>query len=110
MAPTQHDLETGRPGLSTLAFIDPQQDPGRRHVVVRASQPRPLPRGLRPLRAEIPGAGRMRDLDAWVTETHTTSLLVMDGPVGTGNVVHEWYADGVTPDSLLLGASMTKSV
>ena len=45
-----------------------------------------------------------------MTETHTTALLVLDGPLGEGDVVHEWYADGVTPDSLLLGASMTKSV
>ena len=110
MAPTQHDLETGRPGLSTLAFIDPQDDPGRRHVVVRTSQAQPLPRDLRSLSAAIPGAGMMRDLDAWVTETHTTALLVMDGPIGEGRVVREWYADGVTADSLLLGASMTKSV
>ncbi len=110
MSPTQHDLETGRPGLSTLAFIDPQDDPGRRHVAVRASEPRPLPRSLRPLKAQIPGAGRVRDLDAWVTETHTTALLALDGPVGQGDVVHEWYADGVTAESLLLGASMTKSV
>jgi CubicO group peptidase (beta-lactamase class C family) len=34
---------------------------------------------------------------------------VLDGPLGAGSVVHEWYADGVGPDSLLLGASMTKS-
>ena len=35
---------------------------------------------------------------------------MLDGPLGQGAVVHEWYADGVDPDSLLLGASMTKSV
>ena len=52
----------------------------------------------------------MRDLDAWVAETRTTALLVLDGELGSGVVVHEWYADGVTPESLLLGASMTKSV
>ncbi len=45
-----------------------------------------------------------------MTETHTTALLVLDGPLGPGKVVHEWYADDVTPESLLLGASMTKSV
>jgi CubicO group peptidase (beta-lactamase class C family) len=93
-----------------MSFIDPQRDPDHRHVAVRASAPRPLPRTLRPLRAQIPGAGRTRDLDSWVTETHTTALLVLDGALGPGSVVHEWYADGVTPDSLLLGASMTKSV
>jgi CubicO group peptidase (beta-lactamase class C family) len=110
MAPTQHDLEAGRPAISTLAFIDPQDDPGRRHVTIRASRPRPLPRELRRLTAQIPGAGCMRDLDAWVTETHTTALLVLDGELGSGVVVHEWYADGVSAESLFLGASMTKSV
>ena len=92
-----------------MRFIDPQYDSDRRHLTVTASQPRPLPRGVRHLSAEIPGAGRTRDLDAWVTDTHTTALLVLDGPLGRGSVVHEWYADDVTADSLLLGASMTKS-
>ncbi len=108
--PTQDDLETGQPGLTTMAFIDPQNDAGQRHVEVRATQPRPLPRTLRGLDAQIPGAGRSRDLAAWVTETHTTALLVLDGPLGEGSVVHEWYAPGVDAETLLLGASMTKSV
>ena len=99
-----------RPRLSTMSFVDPQRDPQRQHVVIKASRPEPLPRSLRPLRAEIPGAGRMRDLESWVAETHTTALLVHDGELGSGSVVHEWYAHGVTPESLLLGASMTKSV
>jgi CubicO group peptidase (beta-lactamase class C family) len=110
MSPVQGDLETGRPQLSTMSFIDPQHDTDRQHVVVHASQPQPLARELRLLEAEIPGAGRLRDLPEWVTETHTTALLAMDGPIGSGRVVHEWYADGVDADSLLLGASMTKSV
>ena len=93
-----------------MAFIDPHRDADRRHVTVRASQPRPLPRDLRRLSAQIPGAGRSRDLDTWVTETHTTALMVLDGPLGEGTVVHEWYAEGITAASLLLGASMTKSV
>ena len=100
---------TERPGLSTMTFVDPQDDPDRVHVTVAASKPRALPRDLRRLSTQIPGAGRSRDLETWVTETHTTSLLVLDGPLGTGTVVHEWYADGVNPASLLLGASMTKS-
>ena len=44
---------------------------------------------------------------AWIAETHGTSLLVLDGG---GSVVHEWYADGRRPETLFLGASMTKSV
>ncbi len=102
-------LMSERPGLSTLGFVDPQLDPSRRHVLVRASSPEPLPRRSRHLEASIHGAGRTRDLQAWVQETHTTSLLVLDGPLGDGSVVHEWYADDVRADSLLLGASMTKS-
>jgi CubicO group peptidase (beta-lactamase class C family) len=109
-ASTQGDLETGRPRLSTMTFIDPQHDAQRQHAAVPATQPRPLPRELRPLHAEIPGAGRTRDLTTWVGETHTTALMVLDGPLGEGTVLHEWYADGVDADSLLLGASMTKSV
>jgi CubicO group peptidase (beta-lactamase class C family) len=110
MTSTDGQVETGSAPLSTMSFIDPQHDPARRHVQVTTSQPRPLTRGVRPMHAEIPGAGRMRDLDTWVTETHTTALLVHDGPLGEGTVVHEWYAGGVGPESLLLGASMTKSV
>lgn len=98
------------PLLSTLAFLDPQQDAGHRHAQVRASRPRPLERAPRPFTAQVPGAGRTRNLDDWVRETHTTALLVLDGPLGTGTVAHEWYADEVVPETLLLGASMTKSV
>ena len=102
-------LMSERPGLSTLGFVDPQLDPGRRHAAVAATRPRPLPRRPATLTAEIAGAGRMRSLPEWVSETHTTSLLVHAGRLGDGAVVHEWYADGVGPESLLLGASMTKS-
>ena len=65
-----------------------------------------LPSAARELRVEIAGAGRSRGLAEWVEETWSTSLLVLDG----GTVVHEWYADGLGPDTLFLGASMTKSV
>src|SRR4029079_1730453 len=102
--PPGDDRAPGRPVLPRMASLDPQHDSSRRHAEVSASRPTPLPRSLRPLSAEIPGAGRMRDLDAWVTETHTTALLVLDGPLGEGSVVHEWYADGVDAETLLLGA------
>ncbi len=110
MAALRSHLESGRPQLSTMTFIDPHHDADRQHVEVRASRPQPLPRAPRLLEAEIPGAGTTRELETWVVETHTTALLVIDGPLGQGRVVHEWYADGVGADSLLLGASMTKSV
>jgi CubicO group peptidase (beta-lactamase class C family) len=57
------------------------------------------------LDALIAGAGRLRDLEEWVSETGGTSLVVVD----RGTVVHEWYADGLGPDTLFLGASMSKS-
>ena len=44
--------------------------------------------------------------NAWVAETWSTSLLVLEG----GNLTHEWYADGLGPGTLFLGASMSKSV
>jgi CubicO group peptidase (beta-lactamase class C family) len=109
-ASIQGDLGSGRSQLSTMTFVDPQHDTDRQYVVVRATDPRPLPRELRLLRGEVPGAGTTRDLQRWVSETHTTALLSLDGPLGEGRVVHEWYADGVSAASVLLGASMTKSV
>lgn len=91
--------------LSGLPFTDPQLEPGWQHVVVPAGGDRPLPAATRPLPVEVAGAGRMHGLEAWVRETWTTSLLVLD----RGTVVHEWYAEGLGPDTLFLGASMTKS-
>lgn len=60
----------------------------------------------RELTVEFAGAGRMFDLDTFRAETFTNALVVVDGDT----VVHEWYAPGLGPDDLFLGASMTKSV
>ena len=65
-----------------------------------------MPSAPRDLSVQVVGAGRTRGLAEWVEETSTTSLLVVDG----GAVVHDWYAEGLGPDTLFLGASMTKSV
>ncbi|MDR7251351.1 CubicO group peptidase (beta-lactamase class C family) [Nocardioides sp. BE266] len=92
--------------LSTLSFIDPQRQPGWRHAVVPAGDPRGLAAAPRPLAVEVAGAGRSHSLEEWRDATWTTSLLVLDG----GRLVHEWYADGLGADTLFLGASMTKSV
>jgi CubicO group peptidase (beta-lactamase class C family) len=92
--------------LATLTFADPQHDPGWRHVPVAASDGRPLPSAPDDLAVDVVGAGRSRGLAEWVEETSSTSLLVVTG----GRVVQEWYADGLGPDTLFLGASMTKSV
>jgi CubicO group peptidase (beta-lactamase class C family) len=95
-----------RPLLATLRFTDPQDQPGWSHGAVPATDPRPLPEAARSLTVEVAGAGRTRPLEEWVEETWTTSLVVL----ADGQVVHEWYADGLGPDTLFLGASMTKSV
>ena len=71
-----------------------------------AADGRALPAAPRSLVVDVVGAGRVFGLEEWVEETWSTSLLVVDG----GAVVHEWYADGLGPDTLFLGASMTKSV
>ncbi len=92
--------------LSTLSFIDPQHDPGWAHVVVPAPSGGELPTSYLEIQVDVVGAGRSRALAEWVTETSSTSVLVLDG----GVVVHEWYADGLDAGTLFLGASMTKSV
>jgi CubicO group peptidase (beta-lactamase class C family) len=95
--------------LAGLRFVDPHLltpgAPGWCHATVPAGGDEDLPTALRPLRAQVAGAGRTRGLEEWVQETGGTSLLVVD----RGDVVHEWYADGLGPETLFLGASMTKS-
>ena len=92
--------------LASLTFTDPQHDEGRTHVVVTADHVGELPPDARDLQVDIVGAGRTRGFGEWVTETSSTSLLVLD----EGTVVHEWYAEGLGADTRFLGASMTKSV
>ena len=101
-------METASTGsrLSGLRFTDPQHDDAWSCAAVRARAGAELPSAARELRVEIAGAGRSRGLERWVEETWSTSLLVMEG----GAVIHEWYADALGPDTLFLGASMTKSV
>jgi len=99
--------------LSDLSFTDPQHDQGWNHVVVPAGSAGPdaeLPSASRDLKVDVVGAGRSRGLEEWVTETSSTSLLVLEGRLDGGAVVHEWYANGLDAGTLFLGASMTKSV
>jgi len=99
--------------LAGLTFTNPQDDPGWTHVVVPAvssGSAGELPSAYRDLQVDVVGAGRSRDLEEWVTETSSTSLLVFDGLLDGGTVVHEWYAEGLDAGTLFLGASMTKSV
>jgi CubicO group peptidase (beta-lactamase class C family) len=95
-----------RSRLSGLRLIDPQDDPAWAHVVIPGASGHDLHVATRPIDVEVAGAGRTWDLDAWVEGTCSTSLLVID----RGTVAHEWYADGLGPQTHFLGASMTKSV
>jgi CubicO group peptidase (beta-lactamase class C family) len=92
--------------LASLTFTDPQHDPGWTHVVVSAEPVGELSAATRDLDVDVIGAGRSRTLEEWVTETSSTSLVVLD----EGTVVREWYADGLGSGTRFLGASMTKSV
>lgn len=93
--------------LAELVFADPHLvRGGQRHAVVAAAGGEELPSAPRPLDVEVVGAGTRRGLEEWLAETWATSLVVLDG----GAVVHEWYAEGRGPQTLWLGASMTKSV
>lgn len=93
-------------GPADMNFVDPQSDTGRRFRTIPAAGPQPLTGRLGPVDVTVVGAGTSFTLAQFLAETHSTSLVV----VQEGHVVHEWYADGVEPQSLLLGASMSKSV
>ena len=96
--------------VAALRFVDPHlpadDSPALPHVRVAAPRPTDLPEAPRDLEVEVAGAGHLADLDRWRAETYATSLLVLD----RGEVVHEWYADGLGPRTKFLGASMTKSL
>jgi CubicO group peptidase (beta-lactamase class C family) len=90
-----------------IADIDTFREPQRsfHHREVPAPDPRPWPKGLRPLDATVVGAGRELAVTEFLEVTSATSLVV----VVDGVLVHEWYADGVSADDRLLGNSATKS-
>ena len=100
----------GTSRLAGLRFVDPHRPapgaPSWTHDRVPADRSVQLPGSAQPLDVEVSGGGRTRGLAQWIQETHGTSLVVVD----RGTVVHEWYADGLGPDTLFLGASMSKSV
>jgi CubicO group peptidase (beta-lactamase class C family) len=96
--------------LGALQLVNPHRAAGAGlgstfAVVPPAVDATPLAGTSAPLAVEVAGAGRLWDLDAWNAVTHGTSLLVVVG----GRTVHEWYAEGLGPRDLFLGASMTKS-
>ena len=65
-----------------------------------ATDPRPLPRGGHPT-----DPGSPLELDEFHARTATTAFQVLVD----GVLVHAWYADGLGPLDLFLGASATKS-
>ena len=101
-------LGAEEPRLAGLTMVNPHLAAtgslGRAYAAVPGSGD-PLPTRLAPLDVDVDGAGRRHDLAGWRDATYSTSLVV----VVDGTVVHEWYADGLGPEDLFLGASMTKS-
>jgi len=87
--------------LATLAFVNPHREQGWTYERVRATDPRPFPRAGRP-----PDPVGPLDLDGFHARTATTAFQVLVDAV----LVHAWYADGLGPGDLFLGASATKSV
>lgn len=98
--------ESTTPALGDMDFVDPHLSLDHPWVPIPAPSPIPIPGQSSGLALDIAGNGRSHDLPAWLEATHATSLVVLL----EGRVRHEWYADGVGPGSLLLGASATKSV
>ena len=87
--------------LATLAFVNPHRAIG----VDRTGGWRPPTRARTPW-PRIPGLGGPLDLDEFHAATATTAFQVLVD----GVLVHAWYADGLGPRDLFLGASATKSV
>jgi CubicO group peptidase (beta-lactamase class C family) len=81
--------------LTGLAFVNPHRGSAWAYRRVAATDPRPLPTAERPL-----------DLAEFHEATATTAFQVLVD----GVLVHSWYADGLGPRDLFLGASATKSV
>jgi CubicO group peptidase (beta-lactamase class C family) len=81
--------------LATLAFVNPHRGSEWSYRRVPAADPRPHAVAERPL-----------DLAEFHAATATTAFQVQVD----GVLVHAWYADGLGPRDLFLGASATKSV
>jgi len=81
--------------LATLAFVNPHLGSGWTYRRVAATDPRPLPTAERPI-----------DLAEFHARTATTAFAVLVD----GVLVHAWYAEGLGPRDLFLGASASKSI
>ena len=104
-------MRTDRPSLSTATFVNPHRPSGsgglaQAYASVPAAAPTPLPAAPTDLSVEIVAAGTTMSMEAFLTQTYTTALVV----VVDGRIVHERYFDGTADSDLLLGASMSKSV
>lgn len=89
--------------LDIERFREPQR--GMAAVTVPAPNPQPWLEKRVDFDVVVTGAGRSMSLSDFLTTTSTTAFVV----VVDGVLVHEWYADGVSPDDRLLGNSATKS-
>jgi CubicO group peptidase (beta-lactamase class C family) len=87
--------------FATLAFVNPHRGSPWTYQRVAAGEPRPHPVAAYPL-----DLGGPLELDEFHARTATTALQVLVD----GVLVHAWYADGLGPRDLFLGASATKSV
>ena len=103
-------MAPGRPSrLAGLELVNPHLSPGgslaSSPVVVPARGGAPFDVAPGALDVEVAGAGTTFSLPEWNAATTGTALLVLVD----GRLAHEWYADGLGPTDLFLGASMTKS-
>ncbi len=87
--------------FATLAFVNPHRGSPWTYQRVAAAEPRPHPVAGYPL-----DLGGPLELDEFHARTATTAFQVLVD----GVLVHAWYADGLGPRDLFLGASATKSV
>ena len=104
-------MSTDRATLSTATFVNPHRSSGstglaQAYASVRAAAPTTIPVSPTDLDVEIVGAGTTMRMEAFLTRTYTTALVV----VVEGRIVYERYFEGTADSDLLLGASMSKSV
>lgn len=92
---------------SQMVDVEQFREPQRRSEALVVPAPDPQPWAAKPVAfdAEIIGAGRAMGLAQFLEVTSTTAFVV----IVDGELVGEWYADGVQPGDRLLGNSATKS-
>ncbi len=99
------------PGPVTLLHLlaDPPSTQGAlfaSRTVPAARTPRPFPTASRPAPETVPWKGSRVSFTEFLTATSTNSLLV----VRDGELIHEWYREGVTATTAQSSWSVAKSV